>query len=247
MEISIQHSYGVCERGGGEAFWAEPLNAFTNFIFLYVAYKIWSIYSKNEELKGAAILDLHVLTALTFIIGVASFWFHTIPTIYTELMDLIPIVAFILIFFVSAMFRVADCNWFQALISMIAFLGFTHMIVTQFPKALNDSIGYLTTMSALVMIALYLNMKRRPSARAFLVAAITGVLSLFFRAIDNAVCGVIPIGTHFLWHTLNATLIYQLLYQLFRNIRRKQRILAHEEYLRRTRQSAEDATDLHQA
>jgi hypothetical protein len=32
-----------------------------------------------------------------------------------------------------------------------------------------------------------------------------------FRTIDNAVCDVVPIGTHFIWHCLNATLLYVLL------------------------------------
>lgn len=35
--------------------------------------------------------------------------------------------------------------------------------------------------------------------------------SLFFRTVDMAFCSFIPLGTHFLWHCLNAYLLYRLL------------------------------------
>ena len=76
-------------------------------------------------------------------------------------------------------------------------------------------------MVALVMIALYLNIKRRGSARAFLLISLVGIISLFFRSIDNAVCQSLPIGTHFLWHSLNAYLLYMLMIQLVRNVNRR--------------------------
>ncbi|MDJ0930310.1 MAG: hypothetical protein QNJ43_05065 [Breoghania sp.] len=36
-------------------------------------------------------------------------------------------------------------------------------------------------------------------------------LSLSFRMMDHAVCKWFPIGTHFMWHVLNAVVIYMLL------------------------------------
>ncbi|MGP9819476.1 ceramidase domain-containing protein [Salinarimonas sp. NSM] len=43
---------------------------------------------------------------------------------------------------------------------------------------------------------------------ALLVAAATFALSLVFRSIDVAVCGWLPLGTHFLWHVLNAVVLF---------------------------------------
>jgi len=96
--------------------------------------------------------------------------------------------------------------------------------VHQFPNALNDSIGYLSSMIALIMIAVHLHLKARPSSQHFMLAAIIGVCSLFCRAIDREVCDMLPIGTHFLWHTLNATLLYILLKQVIRNVNREARL-----------------------
>ncbi|WP_043539848.1 ceramidase domain-containing protein [Salinarimonas rosea] len=43
---------------------------------------------------------------------------------------------------------------------------------------------------------------------ALLLAAATFALSLVFRSIDVAVCGWLPLGTHFLWHGLNAVVLF---------------------------------------
>jgi hypothetical protein len=36
-------------------------------------------------------------------------------------------------------------------------------------------------------------------------------VSLVFRSIDMAVCDAMPLGTHFLWHSLNGLALYLLL------------------------------------
>ena len=40
-----------------------------------------------------------------------------------------------------------------------------------------------------------------------LCAAALFVVSLTLRALDSPLCGRFPIGTHFLWHCLNAAVI----------------------------------------
>lgn len=220
----ILHYYGICERHS-DGMWGEPFNAFTNLAFIGVALALFRYYRKNPDLHGFRVYDIHVLTFLIFCIGVCSTIFHMFPSKTTEIIDIVPIVLFINLFFISTVVRITRCKWMETLVCYIAFVGFTHMLVTHFPNALNDSIGYLSTMSALCVIAFYLNVKRRFTARAFLVAALLGVVSLFFRSIDNAVCDKIPFGTHFIWHMLNATLIYILMMQLIRNVNRRARML----------------------
>jgi hypothetical protein len=57
-----------------------------------------------------------------------------------------------------------------------------------------------------------------------MLAAIVGVCSLFCRAIDKEICPQFEFGSHFLWHTLNATLLYILLKQIVRNVNREARL-----------------------
>ncbi|MBA4274324.1 MAG: hypothetical protein C0436_01585 [Alphaproteobacteria bacterium] len=220
---SLSHWYGVCERHT-EGLLAEPLNAVSNLAFLYVAIAIYRYYKSNEDIKPHRIWDVQVMTFLIFIIGINSIIFHSHPTQMTELMDTIPIVLFIMIYFVSVIFRIGKCTKFQAAVCLVAFVGFTHVLIHQFPRALNDSIGYLSSMIALIVIAIYLHMRARPSSQYFMLAAIIGVVSLFCRAIDREVCSVWPYGTHFLWHSFNALLLYILMKQIIRNVNREARL-----------------------
>jgi len=122
------------------------------------------------------------------------------------------------------LFRIGRCTLFQASICFVAFLGFSHILVSQFPHAMNDSIGYLSSMVALIVIAVHLHLRARPSSQYYMLAAIIGVVSLFCRVIDREICSQFPFGTHFLWHTCNATLLYILLKQIIRNVNREARL-----------------------
>lgn len=212
--------YGLCERQGPE-YWSEPLNALSSFAFLYITIRLLIYFEGLQILRHRRLWDIKALIFMVPCIGIASFIFHTLPGPETEMIDTTFIVAFILLYFGSALVRIAQAGIFQSFICFIAYAGFTHIVVNQFPAALNNSIGYLTTMVALIVIAFYLNMKKRAAARDFLVAALIGVMSLFFRSVDKAVCTDVPFGTHFLWHMLNAILIYILMKQLIRSVTRR--------------------------
>lgn len=222
-EETLLHAFGLCERSGPGLF-EEPFNVLSNLLFFAVAISIWRYYRTHPDVKDKWIWDLHILTVLIICIGIGSITFHSYPTRLTELMDIVPIVIFIVLFFISIIVRVGKTNWFETLICFMAFAGSTHFFVTQFPNALNDSIGYLSSMGGLAMIAVYLHLKRRPSSHQFLLAALLGVVSLFFRSVDNTACETIPIGTHFLWHSLNAALIFVIMKQLIRNVNREARL-----------------------
>jgi hypothetical protein len=61
-----------------------------------------------------------------------------------------------------------------------------------------------------VLILLYALLLRRrapATARGLVLGAALLVLSLTFRTLDGPLCGVLPVGTHFLWHILNAGML----------------------------------------
>jgi hypothetical protein len=222
-QAPLTHWYGICERTD-PGILAEPLNVLSSLAFVYVAVAIYRHYCRHEDLERKWIWDVHALTFITFLIGINSVVFHLFPNPTTELVDTVTIVLFIILYFWSVLFRIGRTSIFQAAICFIAFVGFSHILVHQFPRALNDSIGYLSSMIALIMIAVHLHLKARPSSSHFMLAALIGVVSLFCRAIDREVCEETLVGTHFLWHVLNATLIYILLKQLVRNVNRVARL-----------------------
>lgn len=224
INAPLSHWYGICERHS-LGWMGEPLNVLSSIAFMIVAVAIYRYYKREEDIQRRWIWDIHALTFITFIIGVNSVVFHAFPNPTTELLDTLAIVFFIIIYFWSVLFRIGRCNLFQASVCFVAFVGGSHILVHQFPNALNDSIGYLSSMIALIIIAVHLHLKARPSSQYFMLAAITGICSLFCRAIDKEICPMLPIGTHFVWHVLNATLLYILLKQLVRNVNREARLM----------------------
>ena len=224
LETPLVHLYGVCERRDLSLL-AEPANVISSFLLLIVAMALFKSYFYNKEVRQKPIPDIHILTACVFFIGVASMTFHMVPSYYTELADIIFIVFFIIVYFTSVLVRVTGLNWFQVVVALIAFFSVTKLLVSNFPNAMNDSIAYLSSMGALIFTAIYLNIKRRYSARSYLLAAVIGCVSLFFRVIDNEICEYFSIGTHFMWHSLNSILIYIIMMQLIRNVNRRARML----------------------
>jgi hypothetical protein len=60
----------------------------------------------------------------------------------------------------------------------------------------------------LVLGVLHARVRRRAARFTLLAAAGVYLAALFFRTIDNEVCPVLPIGTHFLWHLLIGLVTY---------------------------------------
>src|SRR5262245_7451024 len=54
-------------------------------------------------------------------------------------------------------------------------------------------------------------LRRHRVGQTLLMAAGLFVFSLAFRIVDLDVCPVWPLGTHFLWHLLNAALLYAVI------------------------------------
>jgi hypothetical protein len=72
---------------------------------------------------------------------------------------------------------------------------------------LNGSIDYLPALAALLIMVWIVPAKLRT---AVALAAAVFVISLAFRTVDRAICGAFPLGTHFIWHLLNAVVLFVL-------------------------------------
>jgi len=94
-----------------------------------------------------------------------------------------------------------------ALAALAAFVVFSGLEARLVPSGtLNGSHAYLPALAALVGVG-WLSNERR-AGRLLLTAAAVLAVSIVFRSIDQAVCPALPIGTHFLWHTLNGVVLY---------------------------------------
>lgn len=191
---------GYCERLT-PGYWAEPVNAVTNLAFVVAAAVMWR-RTAGLPLARAMVLVLAV-------IGVGSYLFHTHANRVTGVMDVIPIVAFILLYVFAASRDFLRLTPWRAGLATVAFLPYAAATVPLWSMVpgLGSSAGY-APVPVLILVYAWL-LRRRAPATAQGLAAGAGllVLSLVFRTVDEPLCGVLPMGTHFLWHLLNAVML----------------------------------------
>jgi hypothetical protein len=201
-----------CERTD-PSFWSEPLNAVTNAAFLVAAACALALWRRADNRDWPALW----LIVVTAIVGIGSFLFHTVANRWSLLADLVPIAVFIYSYFLLALRRYLGLGLVAAILTTAVFAAFNmsfdriwYAVVG--PYSLNGSIGYLPAATALVVIGGAALSKRADMAgRGLLLAAAIFAVSLIFRSVDEALCAALPMGTHFLWHTLNAVVLFVLM------------------------------------
>ncbi|MGJ0560751.1 ceramidase domain-containing protein [Methylocystis sp.] len=195
-----------CERLS-PAFWAEPANALSNFAFVIAAASAFILWRR----RGGADYPALALIVVTTSVGIGSFIFHTIATRGAMLLDVVPIAIFIYGYFLLALRRYFRLSTVAATAITVAFAAGSSFATTV--DALNGSVGYLPALAALAIFAALLWTRRgqRGTAQALAVAALLFAISLVFRTIDRAICSAFPLGAHFLWHMLNACVLWLLL------------------------------------
>ena len=74
---------------------------------------------------------------------------------------------------------------------------------------LNGSLAYApAALTLLILGGVHYRLRARTDV---LVAALLFIVSLTARSVDLALCSQWPLGTHFLWHLLNAAMLFRLL------------------------------------
>ena len=191
-----------CERVGMGLF-AEPLNAVSNISFLLAAWAAWVMAKRI----GALSAGVRVLIAMAASVGVGSILWHTYPTMLTLILDIVPILIFIVWFIWLYTQNVVGMRPLFAVASVGAFLAATFLA---FPLAgvLHGAPVYTPGLVVTLVLGVFHARERRVARFTLLAAAVVYLAALFFRTIDNEVCPVLPIGTHCLWHLLIGLVTY---------------------------------------
>lgn len=235
--------FSYCERGLDPSFWAEPVNAFTNAGFILAS--IVALIAMAQRPRGEATVMRYLLILNVFVIGVGSFLFHTYATPWAAAADVIPIGIFMLVYLGYALYVFAR---FPLIITVPAIGIFATIIEMAtgvdcatlgldwgFFKAtncLNGSFAYVPALGAMLLIGLWLGIRRHPAAPYVFGAGLVFIVSVWFRAVDRIWCNDITfmdkgLGTHFLWHSLNSVVLFLLIFAAVRyGGRRNQRVAA---------------------
>ena len=193
-----------CERASA-AFWAEPVNALTNAGFLVAALAAFVEWRR----AGGRDVPVLALIAVMALIGLGSFAFHTLATRGAVYLDVIPIAVFIYGYLALALRRFLALGWLPTIAILVGYIALSRLLAHLTPPGtLNGSIDYLPALAALLIMLGVVPVTVR---RTVALAAAVFVISLAFRTVDRAVCGTFPLGTHFIWHLLNAVVLFVLL------------------------------------
>ena len=194
-----------CERTDA-AFWSEPANAVSNVAFLIAAAAAFVRWRRGDREDWPALALIGVVTA----VGIGSFTFHTVATRGAVLADVIPIAVFIYGYLLLALRRFLGLPWIAAGAIVVAYAAAAQgLSVLAPPRFLNGSVGYLPALAALIVVAAVA--KKKDVRRGLALAALLFAISLALRTADIALCPGFPLGTHFVWHILNAVVLYILL------------------------------------
>ena len=201
-----------CERVG-PGLLAEPLNAITNVSFLLAAWAAWILARRTDTLSSG----VQVLLGLAASVGVGSILWHTLATPWALILDVVPILLFIIWYIWLYTRNVLGMRAQFSVASVGAFLLGTY-VVMPYAHVLHGALVYTPGLITVLVLGIVHAREQRVARSTLLAAAGVYLAALFFRTIDNEVCPVLPIGTHFLWHSLIGLVTYLAMSCLIRSL-----------------------------
>ncbi len=198
----FQEIDGYCERLT-PAYWAEPINAVTNAAFLIAAFIMW----RRVRGQGMPLAMLLVLILAT--IGIGSYLFHTHAQVWAALADVAPILLYILVYIFAINRDVWQMRPLPAAMVTALFIPYAAATLPLFQlvPGLGGSAAYAPVPLLILIYAFLLRNRTPETARGLAIGAFILIASITFRALDEPLCMQLPLGTHFMWHILNATML----------------------------------------
>lgn len=198
-----------CERTGPEL-WSEPVNALTNLAF--IAAGIWGLVLARRHATGRF---AELLAWMAILVGLGSGLFHTWANELSKWGDIIPIALFVFTYTLFALRRYLGMGWGRTIVAFVLFYVaagvLTYLVPQWLVVATNGSTGYLPALLALVALGGWIAATGHPAGRYMVAGGGIFIVAVACRIVDMRVCEAWPLGTHFLWHTLNGLLLGVLL------------------------------------
>ncbi len=208
-----------CERLDA-SFWSEPVNAATNAAFVVAAVAAWMAWRAERRRPAPRTPPddwaVPLLIGVVLLVGVGSFLFHTHANRWSVLADVVPIAVFIHLYFFLAMRRILCFGLMASSVLTIAFLFAGYGVAPLLAGVVGSSAGYVPAAVAIFGVALAARRLNRAAAAPLAGVGTIFMISLAFRMADIPFCRSFPLGTHFVWHCLNAVVLYLLIRILIR-------------------------------
>lgn len=196
-----------CERLG-PGFGAEPFNTLTGLSFLVVGLVSFRRSTQGDDRRASSALAL---------VGVASALQHALAVEGALWFDVAANLGYLVLLGVLMLRRLAGVGAVAALAGAMAAVAVAYTLGenASLPFFLVDFFALLFML--LVVVALAQWPRHPQTARGIALAAAILALGLPFRFLDAAFCAQWPLGTHGIWHLLNAIAAALLLSALARH------------------------------
>jgi hypothetical protein len=193
---------GYCERTD-PSYWAEPVNAVTNAAFLIAAWIMW------RRVRGKGLPLAVCLVVILAAIGVGSYLFHTYAQVWAAMADVVPIVLFILVYVFAATRDLLGMGPWISFGVTVLFVPYAAALAGLFALLPFFAVSafYWPVPILILVYALLLAFRHPATARGLAIGAVTLIVSLVFRSVDETLCPAVPHGTHFMWHILNGVML----------------------------------------
>jgi len=199
MEIDTQ-IFAYCERNSTHI-WAEPINTLSNLFFIFFGL-MWFLKAYKIRDNDTIVLSLSLIS-----IGIFSFLYHLYANFIFGFLDVVSIIIFSLLYFLffnRIFFALNKIKYF-----LLSFLFFIYLIIFVYFISfiefnINGSEYYFSLIFLLIIYFLLICFTQKKLNIEMLLSIIILLFSIFLRTIDKEVCDNFHIGTHFIWHFLNA-------------------------------------------
>ena len=195
---------GYCERIA-PGLMNEPWNALTNLAFIFAALIVWR-YIRDKNPPKISIF----LTVTLALIGVGSGFLHTFATVWGAIADVFFIAVFVVTYIYGAnKYFLHLKTVFSVLLTLVVFLllfPIGRAIDFIFPF-IGESSTYASIATIIFLYGFWLLKSHKDVGLKLLIGASILSISIGFRIIDLPYCEINPLGTHWLWHVLNAVML----------------------------------------
>ena len=181
------------------AFIAEPWNMATAIVFILIA-AYWINKSLNQKKRTPFIFYASILLLIGGIGGSLYHGFRNSQI--TLMMDWLPILLLCLgasIYFI----RLSFGSWIPSTTAVLGLVALESLNWSFVPERLATNVSY-SIMALTVLIPTFLILRKMAFQgwQNIVLAFVFFAMALFFRIVDKQ--GILPMGTHFLWHTFGA-------------------------------------------
>lgn len=192
----------------------EPFNTFSNLIFIVLLIYFGRKVYQNPRQYPFFLFAIPVI----FVSWVGGTMFHgTRSHEFWLLLDWVPIMLVCLgaiVYFIGKIKR----NWWQRIGILLAIL-----LVSILPRFLPIPVGYrtsfgyaVTALSVSTPLIWYAYKTHWKNVKYIAYGVLIFGMALLFRTLDNKI-ELLPMGTHWLWHTFGGVAVFFLLYYIYKD------------------------------